>query len=176
MGALDGTLADFERLAEDMRRMDGKRVRAGIVDDPENARKLAYNELGVGSFPAVDGTPQLRKTVVARTPLTGAFDAKRGRIEADVRRRIAEGEDAERVLQDAGDSIVADARSIIDGGYTPGPESLECRLFTELEIPWERLAFPVMKETLQRYYSDRSRGNGFPLHRGEIIKHPTRPA
>ena len=119
MGALDGTLADFERFAEGLRRMDGKRVRAGIVDDPENARKLAYNELGVGSFPAADGTPQLRKTVVARMPLTGAFDAKRGRIEADVRRRIAEGEDAERVLQDAGDSIVADARSIIDGGSLP---------------------------------------------------------
>jgi ADP-ribose pyrophosphatase YjhB (NUDIX family) len=66
--------------------------------------------------------------------------------------------------------------SIIDGGYTPGPESLECRLFTEPEIPWERLAFPVMKETLQRYYRDKNSGNGFPLHRGEIIKRPARPA
>ena len=66
--------------------------------------------------------------------------------------------------------------SIIDGGYTPGPESLECRLFTEPEIPWERLAFQVMKETLQRYYIDRNNGNGFPLHRGEILKRPTRPA
>ena len=65
--------------------------------------------------------------------------------------------------------------SIIDGGYTPGPESLECGLFTEAEIPWKRLAFPVVKETLQRYYSDKNRGNGFPLHRGEIVKHPARP-
>lgn len=66
--------------------------------------------------------------------------------------------------------------SIIDGGYQPGPESLECGLFAEADIPWEQLAFPVVQETLQRYYRDKNRGNGFPLHRGEIIKHPARPA
>jgi hypothetical protein len=33
-----------------------------------------------------------------------------------------------------------------------------------------------MKETLQRYYSDKNSGNGFPLQRGEILKRPTRPA
>ena len=60
------------------------------------------------------------------------------------------------------------------GDYHPGQESLECRLFSEREIPWEKLAFPVVRETLQRYYLDKSRNNGFPLQRGEIIKHPAR--
>lgn len=61
-----------------------------------------------------------------------------------------------------------------DGHYEAGQESLQCRLFGEKEIPWEKLAFPVVKETLQRYYMDKGRDNGFPLQRGEIIKHPTR--
>ena len=60
------------------------------------------------------------------------------------------------------------------GDYHPGQESLECRLFSEREIPWKKLAFPVVRETLQRYYLDKSRNNGFPLQRGEIIKHPAR--
>jgi len=61
--------------------------------------------------------------------------------------------------------------SLYDGVFTPGPESLQCRLFDEQEIPWEKLAFPVMTETLERYYRFKNEGNGFPLQRGEIIKH-----
>ncbi|NIA01194.1 MAG: NUDIX domain-containing protein [Planctomycetia bacterium] len=61
---------------------------------------------------------------------------------------------------------------LCNGFYEPGPESLECRLFEEHEVPWEKLAFPVMQETLQRYY--KVRAHGFPLQRGAIIKHPAR--
>ena len=63
---------------------------------------------------------------------------------------------------------------LINGTYEPGPESLECALFDEQDIPWEKLAFPVVKETLRHYYRDKNAGNGFPLQRGEIIKHPAR--
>ncbi len=63
---------------------------------------------------------------------------------------------------------------LVDGDYEPGSESLECRLFDEQSIPWDKLAFPVVKETLQRYFADRKRGNDLPLQRGEIIKHPGR--
>jgi ADP-ribose pyrophosphatase YjhB (NUDIX family) len=65
--------------------------------------------------------------------------------------------------------------TLSDGNYQPGPESLDCGLFAEPDIPWEELAFPVVKETLRRYYRDKAQDNGFPLHRGEITRHPPRP-
>ena len=42
--------------------------------------------------------------------------------------------------------------------FNPGHESLEARLFTEHEIPWDELAFRTVRETLQRYLSDRHSG------------------
>lgn len=43
-----------------------------------------------------------------------------------------------------------------DGFSKAGDESLEVRLFKESEIPWEELAFPVVIESLQRFYDKRS--------------------
>ena len=51
--------------------------------------------------------------------------------------------------------------------FGPGMESLEVRLFGENEIPWEQLAFPVMHETLRRYFKDRREGQ-FQLHVADI--------
>ena len=34
------------------------------------------------------------------------------------------------------------------GDFEPGPESLDVRLFAAHEIPWDKLAFPVVKQTL----------------------------
>jgi len=59
---------------------------------------------------------------------------------------------------------------LVDGQYRAGLESLECELFDANSLPWNRLAFPVVEETLRRYFQDRSHNNGFPLQRGEIIK------
>jgi ADP-ribose pyrophosphatase YjhB (NUDIX family) len=64
--------------------------------------------------------------------------------------------------------------TLIDGSFAPGVESLECKLFNESDIPWDELAFPVVEETLQRYYRDHKAGNGFPLQIGNIIKLPRR--
>jgi len=58
-----------------------------------------------------------------------------------------------------------------DLDYKPGLESLEVDLFSEEQIPWNELAFPVVKETLIRYYKDRSIGN-FNIHVDDI--HPSR--
>ena len=63
---------------------------------------------------------------------------------------------------------------IINGAFQAGHETLECNLFKEKEIPWNELAFPVVRETLERYYQDKRRANGFPLHRGVIIKQAPR--
>lgn len=51
--------------------------------------------------------------------------------------------------------------------FAAGPESLETRLLTAEEIPWEALAFPVVRETLKRYFHDRSR-HLYPVHVGRI--------
>jgi 8-oxo-dGTP pyrophosphatase MutT (NUDIX family) len=51
--------------------------------------------------------------------------------------------------------------------FDPGPETLEARLFAEHEIPWEDLAFRTVRETLERYFSDRKSGR-FGLHTLDI--------
>lgn len=59
--------------------------------------------------------------------------------------------------------------------FAPGPESLETALFAEAEIPWEQLAFPVIEQTLRRYFADREAG-GFRFHRGRIDRKPLQPS
>ena len=58
-----------------------------------------------------------------------------------------------------------------DGAATAGIESLEVGLFAEEEIPWDELAFPVVIESLQRYFEDRKRGQ-FQVHRADIHSRP----
>ena len=48
-------------------------------------------------------------------------------------------------------------------------ESLESALFTADEIPWDELAFPVVRETLALYFRDRADGT-FGVHTGEIVR------
>lgn len=55
--------------------------------------------------------------------------------------------------------------------YAAGLESEEVALFTEQEIPWQEIAFPVVKSTLEHYFEDLRR-NRFPVrmfdvHHGE---------
>lgn len=47
--------------------------------------------------------------------------------------------------------------------HAPGPESLATALVELDEIPWEELAFPSVRFTLERYCEDVARGE-FPLH------------
>lgn len=53
--------------------------------------------------------------------------------------------------------------------FSPGVESLEVRLFREAEIPWEELAFPVIKATLEHFFADRRQGH-YPMHFGTITR------
>jgi len=46
-------------------------------------------------------------------------------------------------------------------------ESSEVRLFRKNEIPWNELAFDVVRQTLQRYFADRSAGTFY--FRNEIV-------
>ena len=47
--------------------------------------------------------------------------------------------------------------------FNPGHETIEARLFTEAEIPWEEIAFRTVKETLEHYFEDRRKGR-FETH------------
>jgi ADP-ribose pyrophosphatase YjhB (NUDIX family) len=42
--------------------------------------------------------------------------------------------------------------------FGAGEESLEVRLFSRMDIPWDKIAFPVVKFALQRYVDDRALG------------------
>ena len=42
--------------------------------------------------------------------------------------------------------------------FAPGPESLECRLFKEEDIPWDQIAFPTITRTLRFFFDDRRTG------------------
>lgn len=56
---------------------------------------------------------------------------------------------------------------MLDTTLAPGPETIEARLFREDELPWDRLAFRTVRQTLEHYFADR--GNGiFPVHAGDI--------
>ncbi|RKZ39903.1 MAG: hypothetical protein DRQ49_10040, partial [Gammaproteobacteria bacterium] len=44
---------------------------------------------------------------------------------------------------------------LCDLNYAPGIESLEVQLFSQDKIPWEKLAFPVIRKTLTHYFQDR---------------------
>jgi ADP-ribose pyrophosphatase YjhB (NUDIX family) len=59
------------------------------------------------------------------------------------------------------------------GDFQPGPESLDVRLYEEHEIPWDELAFPVIKLTLERFYKDTGTGH-FPVYVENIARHPAR--
>ncbi len=54
---------------------------------------------------------------------------------------------------------------LIDLDFSPGPESLEVRLFTENEIPWDQIAFRTVIMALRAYFADCADGR-FTLHTG----------
>ncbi len=53
--------------------------------------------------------------------------------------------------------------------FSAGTESLEVKLFSEEEIPWDDLAFPTIKKTLRHYFSDRQ-NNHFPLRCETLLR------
>ena len=56
---------------------------------------------------------------------------------------------------------------LLSDRFDPGHETLEAKLFSENEIPWDDLAFRTVKETLQRYFADAQAGR-FGFHSVDI--------
>lgn len=50
----------------------------------------------------------------------------------------------------------------------PGHETMEARLFSEAEIPWDEIAFRTVKETLEHYFADR-RAGALSIHVIDIV-------
>ena len=57
---------------------------------------------------------------------------------------------------------------LLSDQFKPGHETIEARLFTEAEIPWDELAFKTVKETLVRYFADR-RSGVYGIHAIDIV-------
>src|SRR5215216_5369689 len=56
---------------------------------------------------------------------------------------------------------------LLDIDFSAGAETLETRLFTEPEIPWEQIAFATVRNTLTHYFDDRKNGD-YKFHMGTI--------
>ena len=52
---------------------------------------------------------------------------------------------------------------LLSTSFDPGFETMEARLFTEADIPWDELAFKTVRETLLHYFADRKLGR-FGFH------------
>ncbi|HLA34911.1 MAG TPA: NUDIX hydrolase [Rhodocyclaceae bacterium] len=52
---------------------------------------------------------------------------------------------------------------LLDLDFAPGEETLELRLFSEDEIPWQEIAFPSIAISLRHFFADR-RAASFGVH------------
>ncbi|NYE61435.1 ADP-ribose pyrophosphatase YjhB (NUDIX family) [Duganella sp. 1224] len=62
---------------------------------------------------------------------------------------------------------------LLDLDFAPGEESLDVRLFTEQEIPWNDLAFPTIRTTLELFFADRVKlreGGSYGVHTQDITR------
>ena len=57
---------------------------------------------------------------------------------------------------------------LLDLDFGPGPESLEVKLFSEAEIPWDEIAFRPVRLSLEHYFAERKNGT-FTFHTGELV-------
>jgi len=57
---------------------------------------------------------------------------------------------------------------LLDLEYAAGVESLEVKLFSEADIPWDELAFRPVRYSLEHYFAERKTGK-FTLHEGELL-------
>lgn len=76
-------------------------------------------------------------------------------------------------IPDIGQIYMLYLTTLKDGQFGVGPESLECALFTEDEIPWDDLAFEAVRRTLRHYFADRqqySDHSSFAIHQEYIGK------
>lgn len=57
--------------------------------------------------------------------------------------------------------------------FAAGEETADIGLYREADIPWDELAFPVVRETLQHYFRDRGQHH-FPVRTRSLVVDPAR--
>jgi ADP-ribose pyrophosphatase YjhB (NUDIX family) len=63
--------------------------------------------------------------------------------------------------------------TLLDLDFKAGVESLDVKLFTEEEIPWNDIAFPTVAHTLKFFFSDLAKirnGGAYEFHTHDILK------
>ena len=73
----------------------------------------------------------------------------------------------------AGQATFAFIAHLESEDFSPGPESLDVRLFTEEEIPWDELSFRTVSIALRHFFADRKTGI-FPV-RSILLEQPENP-
>jgi ADP-ribose pyrophosphatase YjhB (NUDIX family) len=62
---------------------------------------------------------------------------------------------------------------LCDLDFAPGIESLDVRMFDEQDIPWDELAFPTIRTTLELFFADRVKmreGGIYGFHSRDIVR------
>jgi ADP-ribose pyrophosphatase YjhB (NUDIX family) len=62
---------------------------------------------------------------------------------------------------------------LVDLAFAPGIESLDVQMFAEHEIPWDELAFPTIRKTLELFFADRVKireGGSYGFHSMDITR------
>jgi ADP-ribose pyrophosphatase YjhB (NUDIX family) len=59
---------------------------------------------------------------------------------------------------------------LVEGYASPGAESLEVSLMDESDIPWDEIAFPVIRESLELYFEDKQGNSKFELRYGDLLR------
>lgn len=57
---------------------------------------------------------------------------------------------------------------LLSDKFNPGIETMETRLYSEDEIPWDEIAFRTVKETLELFFADRRNGK-YRIHDIDIL-------
>ena len=63
---------------------------------------------------------------------------------------------------------------LLDLEFYAGTESLDVKLFSEEEIPWDKLAFKTIHKTLKHFFEDRKSGQ-YAVHTGVLNKNRNKP-
>jgi hypothetical protein len=62
---------------------------------------------------------------------------------------------------------------LLDLEFAPGEESLDVRMYAQHEIPWDDLAFPTVRTTLELFFAERARvreGGSYGMHTADITR------
>ncbi|MGZ8291166.1 MAG: NUDIX hydrolase [Telluria sp.] len=62
---------------------------------------------------------------------------------------------------------------LLDLNYKAGIESLDVQMFAEHEIPWDDLAFPTVRTTLELFFADRVKmreGGSYGFHSRDLVR------